>query len=52
MAEIKITSPCINICKTDSITGYCYGCSRTYDEKQVWRDENTSNQWKLDNMES
>ena len=52
MAESKVTSPCISICKTDPITGYCYGCSRTNEEKQVWKDENTLNQWKLDNIES
>ena len=52
MAESKVTSPCISICKTDPFTGYWYGCSRTSEEKQVWKDENTSNQWKLDNVES
>ena len=52
MTESKVTSPCISICKTDPITGYCYGCSRTNEEKQAWKDENTLNQWKLDNIES
>ena len=52
MTESKVTSPCISICKTDPITGYCYGCSRTNEEKKVWKDENTLNQWKLDNIES
>ena len=52
MEESKVISPCISICKTDPITNYCYGCSRTNEEKQVWRDENTSNQWKSDNIES
>ena len=32
MAE-KIISPCISICKTDPVTGYCYGCARTTEEK-------------------
>ena len=29
----KIISPCISICKTDPVTGFCYGCGRTNDEK-------------------
>ena len=29
----KIISPCISICKTDPVTGYCYGCARTNEEK-------------------
>ena len=28
-----IVSPCISICKTDPVTGYCYGCARSEDEK-------------------
>ena len=31
--ENKVISPCISICKTDRVTGYCYGCARTNDEK-------------------
>ena len=31
----KIISPCISICKTDPVTGYCYGCARTNDEKAL-----------------
>ena len=46
MMDKKIISPCISICKTEPITGYCYGCSRTNDEKNIWKDENTTNQWK------
>ena len=30
----KIISPCISICKTDPVTGYCYGCARTDKEKK------------------
>ena len=29
----KIISPCISICKTDPVTGFCYGCGRTNEEK-------------------
>ena len=27
-------SPCISICKTDPVTGFCYGCGRTNEEKK------------------
>ena len=47
----KIISPCISICKTDPISGYCYGCARSDEEKKSWKDENTSNEWKLKNLE-
>ena len=46
----KIISPCISICKTDPITGYCYGCARTNAEKKIWKDEKTSNDWKMKNL--
>ena len=29
----KVISPCISICRTDPVTGYCYGCARTNEEK-------------------
>ena len=47
-----IISPCISICKTDPQTGYCYGCGRNDDEKKLWKSEDTSNQWKSDNLVS
>ena len=46
----KIVSPCISICKTDPITGFCYGCARTNDEKKIWKEENTTNDWKIENL--
>ena len=46
-----IISPCISICKTDPSTGYCYGCGRNNDEKKIWKSEETTDQWKLDNLE-
>ena len=46
----KIISPCISICKTDPVTGYCYGCARTNHEKKQWKDESTTNQWKEENL--
>ena len=48
--ENKIISPCISICRTDPVTGYCYGCARTNDEKKLWKEENTKNQWKVENL--
>tara|TARA_B100000609_G_C16807213_1_gene229239 strand:- start:161 stop:424 length:264 start_codon:yes stop_codon:yes gene_type:complete len=48
--EKKIVSPCISICKTDPVTGYCYGCARTNYEKKKWKDENTLIEWKEDNL--
>ena len=46
----KIISPCISICKTDPVTGYCYGCARTDEEKKFWKDEKTDNNWKSKNL--
>ena len=48
----KIVSPCISICKTDPVTGFCYGCARTNEEKKLWKNENTSNEWKNKNLEN
>ena len=47
----KVISPCISICRTDPVTGYCYGCARTNEEKKLWKDESTKNQWKEENLE-
>ena len=45
-----IVSPCISICRTDPKTGYCYGCGRTNDEKKIWKSEETSDEWKNNNL--
>jgi hypothetical protein len=45
-----IISPCLSICRTDPITGYCYGCGRTNGEKKIWQDEKTSDDWKKNNL--
>ena len=37
-----IISPCISICKTDPVTGYCYGCGRNNNDKKKWKDEKTA----------
>ena len=46
----KVISPCISICRTDPVTGYCYGCARTNEEKKTWKDENTKYEWKEQNL--
>jgi len=45
-----IISPCISICKTDPVTGYCYGCGRNNEEKKIWKSESTSDEWKKNNI--
>ncbi len=47
-----IISPCISICKMDPSTGYCYGCGRTNDEKKTWKLDNTTDDWKLNNLKN
>ena len=47
----KPISPCISVCKTDPETGFCYGCGRTNEEKSIWKEENTSSDWKQENLE-
>ena len=46
----KIISPCISICRTDPVTGFCYGCARTNEEKKFWKDENIADKWKEENL--
>ena len=46
-----IISPCISICRTDPVTRLCYGCARNNEEKRMWKDENTSDEWKIKNLE-
>tara|TARA_B100001996_G_scaffold36320_1_gene26971 strand:- start:167 stop:415 length:249 start_codon:yes stop_codon:yes gene_type:complete len=45
-----IISPCISICKTDPLTGYCYGCARSNNDKKMWKDEKTNDEWKKNNL--
>ena len=47
-----IVSPCISICKTDPVTGYCYGCGRSNEDKRMWKDEKTTNEWKNSNLKT
>ncbi len=45
-----ITNPCISICKTDPVSGYCYGCGRSNDDKVKWKSEETPVEWKKENL--
>ena len=45
-----IVSPCISICKTDPTTGFCYGCGRDNNEKKMWKLNDTSEDWKSNNL--
>ena len=47
---MKFISPCISICKSDPKTGFCYGCARTDEEKKVWKNQETTNSWKEENL--
>ena len=48
--EKEMISPCISVCKFEPISGYCYGCGRTDEEKKLWKNESTSNDWKEKNL--
>ena len=45
-----IVSPCISICKTDPLTGFCYGCGRNNEEKKIWKTQDTTDEWKKKNL--
>ena len=47
-----IISPCISICKTDPSTGYCYGCARTIEERKTWKQAETTEEWKMNNIKT
>ena len=48
--ESEIISPCISVCKTDPVSGFCYGCGRSNEDKIKWKNPETSNQWKISNL--
>ena len=50
MNNPKIISPCISICKSNSSTGFCYGCARTEEEKEIWKNAETKDDWKKKNL--
>ena len=45
-----IISPCISVCKMDEDTGFCEGCARSSQEKILWKDKNTTDEWKTTNL--
>ena len=45
-----IINPCISICKTDPVSGFCYGCGRTNEDKKNWKSENCTDDWKEKNL--
>ena len=51
MNDIKIISPCISICKNDPKKGFCFGCARTDEEKKIWKNPNTKDEWKKENLD-
>ena len=50
MNENIITSPCITVCKTDPVSGFCYGCGRSTEDKIIWKNLDTTNSWKEENL--
>jgi predicted Fe-S protein YdhL (DUF1289 family) len=45
-----IINPCISICKTDPVTGFCYGCGRTNEDKKNWKSQDCTDEWKEKNL--
>jgi len=31
-----VPSPCVSVCRMDTVTGFCEGCFRTLDEIAAW----------------
>ena len=50
MNNNEITSPCITVCKTDPISGYCYGCGRSLEDKKLWSNPDIDNEKKIENL--
>tara|TARA_B110000263_G_C15154936_1_gene439676 strand:+ start:199 stop:447 length:249 start_codon:yes stop_codon:yes gene_type:complete len=46
-----VVSPCISICKIDPVTGYCYGCGRSNEDKKIWKVIETTEAWKEQNLQ-
>jgi len=47
---IDIVSPCVSLCGVNQ-DGFCPGCGRTLAERKVWKNDNPSTEWKLENIE-
>ena len=50
MNNKNIVSPCISVCKSDPITDFCYGCGRTSKDKKIWKNPDTTDDWKKSNL--
>ena len=48
--DSKIISPCISVCRTDPVSGFCYGCGRSNSDKEFWKNEDTTDEWKANNL--
>ena len=51
MDNKNIITPCINICRSDPVTDFCYGCGRTSEDKKMWKNPDTTDEWKKSNLE-
>ena len=49
MSKNKLIDPCIGLCKFDPVTGYCYGCACTLQDRNKWTN-GTSDTWKSKNL--
>lgn len=45
-----VINPCINVCKTDPISGFCYGCGRSAEDKSLWKNDDTTNDMRQENL--
>ena len=48
--DLKIVTPCISVCRTDPVSGFCYGCGRSDEDKIIWKNPDTSDEWKIQNL--
>ena len=51
MDSENIITPCISVCRSDPVTDFCYGCGRTSEDKKMWKNPDTTNEWKKSNLE-
>ena len=53
MTENKkiVVSPCISICQYDQ-ENTCMGCYRTKEERLKWKDQDSTSQWKEENLQA
>ena len=45
----KVYSPCVSVCQYDQ-NNTCFGCMRSKEERVKWKDTNTTDEWKLENL--